>query len=78
VEFLISSLAMTQRLQLGSALVAVAFALAAAAQGGELAVGDLAPGFELKGSDGRVHRLSDHIGRRGVVLAWFPKAFTPG
>jgi peroxiredoxin Q/BCP len=41
-------------------------------------VGDPAPDFELMGSDGRQHSLSEHRGRKGVVLAWFPKAFTPG
>lgn len=41
-------------------------------------VGDTAPEFELAGSDGETHRLSDHRGERVVVLAWFPKAFTPG
>ena len=41
-------------------------------------VGDAAPEFELAGSDGKTHRLADHRGRRAVVLAWFPKAYTPG
>ena len=40
--------------------------------------GDLAPDFELAGSDGCTHRLSDSRGREAVVLAWFPKAFTGG
>jgi peroxiredoxin Q/BCP len=40
--------------------------------------GDPAPEFSLMGSDGRVHSLRDHIGKRAVVLAWFPKAFTGG
>jgi peroxiredoxin Q/BCP len=43
----------------------------------ELKVGDVAPNFALKGSDGKTHRLSDYKGR-AVVLAWFPKAFTGG
>jgi len=43
-----------------------------------LAVGATAPDFALPGSDGKVHRLSDSIGKRAVVLAWFPKAFTGG
>jgi hypothetical protein len=43
-----------------------------------LAPGDPAPPFELPGSDGRIHRLADSIGRETVVLAWFPKAFTGG
>jgi len=44
----------------------------------ELKVGDAAPDFSLTGSDGKTHKLSDHQGRRAVVLAWFPKAFTGG
>jgi peroxiredoxin Q/BCP len=43
-----------------------------------LAVGERAPDFALRGSDGAEHRLKDLIGRRGVVLAFFPRAFTPG
>ena len=42
-----------------------------------LKAGDRAPAFELQGSDGKVHRLSDYKGKT-VVLAWFPKAFTGG
>jgi peroxiredoxin Q/BCP len=44
----------------------------------QLQVGDLAPDFELVGSDGKTYRLADYRGRQAVVLAWFPKAFTPG
>lgn len=43
----------------------------------DLKVGDMAPDFELPGSDGKVHKLSDYRGKT-VVLAWFPKAFTGG
>ena len=43
----------------------------------ELKVGDAAPAFEMPGSDGSTHRLSDYKGK-AVVLAWFPKAFTGG
>lgn len=43
----------------------------------ELKVGDAAPPFALKGSDGTIHKLSDYAGKF-VVLAWFPKAFTGG
>ena len=46
--------------------------------GPELKVGDDAPAFNLPGSDGRTHQLADHKGKRAVVLAWFPKAFTGG
>jgi peroxiredoxin Q/BCP len=41
-------------------------------------VGDPAPGFTLKASDGKTYRLSDFKGRQAVVLAWFPKAYTKG
>jgi rhodanese-related sulfurtransferase len=44
----------------------------------ELRPGDAAPRFALLGSDGKMHRLADHFGRSGVVLLWFPKAFTGG
>ena len=40
--------------------------------------GDPAPLFDLPGSDGRRHTLAEHRGKRAVVLAWFPKAFTGG
>ena len=43
-----------------------------------LDVGSVAPDFALQGSDGKVHRLADDRGKRAVVLAWFPKAFTGG
>lgn len=42
-----------------------------------LEVGDKAPDFELAGSDGGVHKLSDLRGQY-VVLAFFPKAYTSG
>jgi len=32
----------------------------------------------LAGSDGRWYGLRDFHGTHVVVLAWFPKAFTPG
>jgi len=44
----------------------------------ELRVGDMAPEFVLPGSDGKTYRLADFRGQKLVVLAWFPKAFTPG
>ncbi len=43
-----------------------------------LAPGDVAPAFELTGSDGRTYRLEDFRGREAVIVAWFPKAFTGG
>ena len=43
-----------------------------------LQAGDPAPDFELKGTDGRTHRLSDYRGKQAVVLAWFARAFSAG
>jgi peroxiredoxin Q/BCP len=43
-----------------------------------LNVGDVAPDFELPASDGQTYRLLRLQGTAPVVLAWFPKAFTPG
>jgi peroxiredoxin Q/BCP len=44
----------------------------------ELKTGDAAPDFKLPGSDGKTYHLADFRGKQAVVLAWFPKAFTPG
>jgi peroxiredoxin Q/BCP len=51
-------------------------AFAALAAGPE--IGAPAPEFEFRGIDGVVHSRADFVGKRGVVIAWFPKAFTPG
>ena len=69
---------MARPISLWLTLTAALFAFAVASHGADLEIGDPAPGFELTGSDGKIHRLSEHAGKRGVVLAWFPKAFTPG
>ena len=60
-------------------LLAVIFLLVSgSAWSDELATGDDAPPFSLPGSDGKTHSLSEHVGERAVVIAWFPKAFTGG
>lgn len=62
---------------MGMALIGLG--LAAAGAGGKGPdVGDVAPAFALPGSDGTTHALADFKGKRAVVLAWFPKAFTGG
>ena len=61
--------------KLTCALVLAGGALAPAA---ELAVGDPAPDFKLQASDGKTYTLSQFKGKKAVVLAWFPKAFTSG
>ena len=54
-----------------------AFAMAQAPPAGPQP-GDPAPAFSLPGSDGATHTLAEFRGKRAVVLAWFPKAFTGG
>jgi len=39
--------------------------------------GTKAPGFSLKDSSGKVHKLSDYLGKK-VVLYFYPKDDTPG
>lgn len=58
--------------------VAAAAALAMNTGAAELKAGDQAPDFEMKGSDGKTYRLSDFKGKKPIVIAWFPKAFTGG
>ena len=48
------------------------------AQGTALKVGDPAPNFKLEATDGKTYQLSDFKGKKAVVVAWFPKAFTQG
>ena len=61
-------------------MISMLFANGALFGGGSetLAVGDPAPNFALHGSDGAMVRLEDYKGKQAVVLAWFPRAFTPG
>ncbi len=41
-------------------------------------VGDKAPEFEMTGSDGKVYKAKDFVGKQAVIIAWFPRAFTGG
>ncbi len=59
------------------ALAAVGMA-AAPAPDKPLGKGDPAPAFTLQGSDGKLYSLDDFKGKKAVVIAWFPKAFTGG
>lgn len=69
-----------RRLSASLALAVLIFACSVANQlrAAELKAGDKAPNFSLVGSDGKTYNLADFAGKQTVVLAWFPKAFTPG
>src|SRR5215467_10004504 len=43
-----------------------------------LKVGDMAPDFELPSTQGKKVKLSDFRGKKNVVVAFFPAAFTGG
>jgi peroxiredoxin Q/BCP len=59
-------------------LTVTGLALAVPAAAAELKVGDAAPDFTLKATDGKTYKLSDFKGKQAVVIAWFPAAFTQG
>lgn len=44
----------------------------------QLKVGDEAPDFTLPGTDNKPVKLSDFRGKKNVILAFFPAAFTGG
>lgn len=56
--------------------------VAAITLGGQFAaaleVGDKAPDFSLQASDGKTYSMSQFLGEKPVVIAFFPKAFTGG
>ena len=59
-------------------MTALSLSLMAQAPATGLKVGDPAPDFKLQGTDGKTYQLSDFKGKKAVVIAWFPKAFTQG
>jgi len=60
------------------AISAAAAFVASAAGAAGLEVGDAAPDFTLQSTDGTTVNLRELVGKQAVVVAWFPKAFTPG
>ena len=63
---------------LAACVLAAVTASSDAADAKSLKAGDAAPEFSLKGSDGKTYKLSQFKGKKAVVVAWFPKAFTGG
>lgn len=54
------------------------WALTVSLLGAQPAVGEVAPDFTVKDLEGVELTLSSLVERGPVVLAFFPKAFTPG
>jgi peroxiredoxin Q/BCP len=44
----------------------------------ELKVGDKAPAFEAKTDEGKTWKSADHVGKKTVVVYFYPKDMTPG
>ena len=56
----------------------VVITLALAAQAAELKVGDRVPDFSLPDQNGNTVKLSDYLGKKNLVLAFYVLAFTNG
>jgi peroxiredoxin Q/BCP len=69
---------MIMKFVLKSMVAALMAALVLNVAAAPLKVGDTAPDFNLKGSDGKTYKLSDFKGKQAVVVAWYPKAMTSG
>ena len=52
--------------------------LVGAARADELKVGDAAPSFESTDDQGKPFKSSDHVGKKVVVVYFFPAAMTLG
>ncbi len=59
-------------------IVTLAFAAAGRARAATLNVGDKAPDFTLPDQSGKQVKLSDFLGKKNVVLAFYVLAFTGG
>lgn len=61
------------------ALLLSALVLTATAEGATRpGPGDAAPAFSLPATNGKTISLADYAGKKMLVLAFFPKAFTGG
>ena len=69
---------MNQKFKLGAALMVLALAVPLAAGAASLKVGDRAPDFTLPDQNGNKVKLSEFMGKKNVVLAFYVLAFTGG
>jgi peroxiredoxin Q/BCP len=60
------------------AALSLVLLLAAAETPMRLAPGVKAADFSLPASNGRTVKLADYLGKKTIVLAFYPKAFTGG
>jgi len=67
-----------QRTKTAAALLVLALATPLAAQAAALKVGDKAPDFTLLDTNWKPVKLSDFLGKKNLVLAFYVLAFTGG
>ena len=69
---------MNHKKRLAAAVLALALGTPLASQAATLNVGDKAPDFTLPDQNGKKVKLSDFLGKKNVVLAFYVLAFTGG
>ena len=69
---------MNQKIRGAAALLVLALAAPLAARAAALKVGDKAPDFTMPDQKGNKVKLSDFVGKKNVVLAFYVLAFTGG
>ena len=69
---------MNQKLRSAVALLVLALAAPLAAGAAALKVGDKAPNFTLTDTNWKQVKLSDFLGKKNLVLAFYVLAFTGG
>ena len=69
---------MSSKKTMAAAVLALALGVPLASQAATLNVGDKAPDFTLPDQNGKKVKLSDYLGKKNVVLAFYVLAFTGG
>lgn len=69
---------MNQKIRTAAALLVLALAAPLVAGAAALKVGDKAPDFTLPDQNGKKVKLSEFLGKKNVVLAFYVLAFTGG
>ena len=69
---------MNQKIQSAAALLVLALAAPLTTRAAELKVGDKAPDFTLTDTNWKPVKLTDYLGKKNVVLAFYVLAFTGG
>jgi len=69
---------MKSRLAMAAVILAATLAVPVLSHGETLKVGDKAPDFALKDTNWKDAKLSDFLGKKNVVLAFYILAFTGG